>query len=306
MTDRWLRLIQLLKDQQANPDLSATTRKLVEGVYQQANRQGILLPTPDFKDPIFEGMRFSPHIDAENVIETAAELAAYYAKTSRQRAQIRSSNEKRKIRMGALDKLLQGRTRSTRGQPKTHTEKRRHKCWCGCGQLCDNWFVRGHVAKIIKILTLIEQGRMTREALPAAPIFTDIHWRRCKNCKGWMPTIDLRRRPEHSLIGWACKQRLGQLKRLRKNNLHSRIISRADRDKEIAKIEAMIKQSSLYKNRSRSGEAMTPMDIWAARKEWEAIRPRKQVRPEEWKRESLARLERMKARKKEQEAELAK
>jgi hypothetical protein len=275
MTDRWLRLANLLKAQQSNPDLAASTRKLIEAAYQQADRQGVVLPEPGFKDPVFAGMRFRKPIDTKNVIATAEQLATFFAKDARKRAKETVRLRRQRAETAVFRAIFKG-THASHNRPYVH-KRRRHKCRCGCGRLCVNFFAEGHhVNRLVLMLRMIERGEMTREALPKdVPAFKGIRWRKCKNCDGWVPTTDLRGLPEQSLIGPECRERLTRMRRRARMGLTS-----PKADQKIGELGAMVAEykSKLRKvtpwrhvyNGAGGYRAKTPLDLWIMRKEREA------------------------------------
>jgi hypothetical protein len=275
MIDRWLRLTNLLKAQQSNPDLSASTRKLIEAAYQQADRQGVVLPEPGFKDPVFAGMRFRKRIDPENVIATAEQLATFLAKDARKKAKETTRLRRQRAETAVLRAIFKG-THAPHKGPHVHM-RRRHNCRCGCGRLCVNFFAEGHhVNRLVLMLRMIERGEMTREALPNdVPAFKGIRWRKCKNCDGWVPTTDLRGLPEQSLIGPECRARLRRMKRR-----HSMGLTSPEADQKIGELGAMVAE---YKRMLRKVKpwrhvyngaggyrAKTPLDLWMMGKAREA------------------------------------
>lgn len=277
MTDRWLRLTNLLKRQRLNPDLAAATRKLIEAAYQQADRQGVVLPEPGYKDPVFAGMRFRKRIDAENVIATAEDLAAYFAKRERHAAKEAVRFRLQRAANAAFRALYMGQEGQRKRPGPLAPERRRHGCRCGCGQLCRNFFVRGHNNRLMVILRMIERAEMKREAIPNnVPAFKNLHWRKCKNCDGWMPTTDLRGLLEQSLIGPECRARLTRMRRRAQKGLAS-----PECDQKIGELGAMVAE---YKSKVRKVKpwrhvyngaggyrAKTPLDLWMMRKAREAL-----------------------------------
>lgn len=115
------------------------------------------------------------------------------------------------------------------------------------------------------ILRMIERGEMKREAIPHnIPAFKNLHWQKCKNCDGWMPTTDLRGYPDESLIGPECRERL---KRLRRRKYGS-----PEADEKITELAAMV---AAYHERERKANprsvlrAKTPMELWMIRRQRE-------------------------------------
>lgn len=275
MTDRWLRLTNLLKAQRLNPDLAAATRKLIEAACQQADRQGVVLPEPGFKDPVFAGMRFRKRVAEEDVISTAEQLATFLAKDALKKAKERARFQRVRAETAAFRAIFKG-TDAAHNRPCVH-KRRRHKCRCGCGRLCVNFFAEGHhVNRLVLMLRMIERDEMTREALPGdVPAFKGIHWRKCRNCHGWVPTTDLRGLPEQSLIGPECRARLTRMRRKAKMGLTS-----PEADQKIGELGAMVAEykSTLRKvkpwrhvyNGAGGYRAKTPLDLWIMRKVREA------------------------------------
>lgn len=198
---KWQQLLVLYFSQResAPPPTLEATRKRIRKLYEDSLAEGVDLPAPAVRDPVFGGMIFSDVLAAFNtpgvadpeVKESDAE------KRERKRTYWRMKAREHRTKMAKAS----GREY----KPRPPYRKEGHPCWCQCGQLAsfNSRYLPGHGARVISLLIRVERGRLRREGLPKFWL-ERLRWKRCGGeCNGWIPTVDILGYPM-SALGYYC------------------------------------------------------------------------------------------------------
>jgi hypothetical protein len=197
---RWQKLLLLLKAQLAGaPEITVkSTRQQVRRLYDEATRELVRLPRPDFHDVVFEGMS----LDSE-VVAVFRTFASEEAKRREKRAYWREVSRRKWDRIAAKLGYKRRRHRQHSGP---------HACLCGCGRLVRGSCAPGHHTLWIGWMRRIERREMPRGCLPRK-LQETLKWTRCQYCGGWIPTTDTHGRPVEARIGYECQRRARVLER---------------------------------------------------------------------------------------------